>query len=189
MKHAAHPSVNHRAGHERTDDEHHPLAHRAGKRHSGDDHGRIVREMRAKWLWTNYTIMSLGLWLALGALSLRGEARPQTANDAGCGLLLMALAALALIPRFDTDLLGEESRIVFQRHARRRARHRAFDSRANDPRRWVGHPRLISAKIFRHENTTFYQLRARVNVGEWRSLDEFRLRRHANQGEHRTDGR
>ena len=29
------------------------------------DHEQMLLDMRRKWLWTNFTVISLGLWLAL----------------------------------------------------------------------------------------------------------------------------
>ncbi|HEV8439509.1 MAG TPA: hypothetical protein VGT40_15560 [Methylomirabilota bacterium] len=31
---------------------------------SGHDHAEMVRRMREKWLWTNFTVIALGVWLA-----------------------------------------------------------------------------------------------------------------------------
>lgn len=62
----------------------------------------MIREMRTKWLWTNWTIVSLGLWLTLSAFSLGDERPNQTLNDVVCGLLLAGFAVLALVPRYDT---------------------------------------------------------------------------------------
>ncbi|HEX5104012.1 MAG TPA: hypothetical protein VFV87_09395 [Pirellulaceae bacterium] len=85
--------------------------------------------MRAPWLWTNFTIIALGLWLATSPFTFgylrsdlsglvnqvtaeRGLASAETrgmvmaCNDSLSGIVLALLAALALWPHPRTDFWG-----------------------------------------------------------------------------------
>ncbi|MBW3599594.1 MAG: SPW repeat protein [Planctomycetes bacterium] len=57
--------------------------------------------MREKWLWTNCTVISLGVWLAISPFTFDYTSALMTWNDVISGVLLAFFAALALWPRFD----------------------------------------------------------------------------------------
>ena len=69
--------------------------------HSDGDHLEMTRKMREKWLWTNFTIISLGLWLVISPFTFEYTSLPMTWSDVINGSLLAFFAALALWPRFD----------------------------------------------------------------------------------------
>jgi hypothetical protein len=62
---------------------------------------KMVREMRAPWLWTNVTAMMLGAWLITSPFTFEYASAAMRASDMGSGVLLVALAGAALSPRFD----------------------------------------------------------------------------------------
>lgn len=68
---------------------------------NGDEHTEMVREMRAKWLWTNFTIISLGAWLITSPFTFGYTSRAMIWSDVISGALLIFFSALALWPRFD----------------------------------------------------------------------------------------
>ena len=61
----------------------------------------MVREMRAPWLWTNATVIALGLWLISSPWTFGYQSTAMTWSDAVSGVLLAALSAAAFIPRLD----------------------------------------------------------------------------------------
>jgi hypothetical protein len=63
----------------------------------------MTREMRGPWLWTNFTLIALGLWLASSPFTF-GYARDlaMCRSDVISGLLLALSAALAIHPRLDS---------------------------------------------------------------------------------------
>lgn len=65
------------------------------------DHLEMVRQMREKWLWTNITVASLGLWLVISPFTFGYASSVIAWSDVVSGLLLALLASLALWPRFD----------------------------------------------------------------------------------------
>ena len=65
------------------------------------DHLEMVREMRAKWLWTNFTVISLGAWLVTSPFTFGYAQGAMMWSDVISGSLLMVFSALALWPRFD----------------------------------------------------------------------------------------
>ena len=67
----------------------------------GDDHLAMTRQMREKWLWTNFTIISLGVWLISSPFTFGYTSQRMIWNDIASGLLLAAFATLALWPRYD----------------------------------------------------------------------------------------
>jgi uncharacterized membrane protein len=67
----------------------------------GTGHDAMVREMRAPWLWTNATIITLGLWLISSPWTFGYQSAAMTWSDAVSGALLATLAAAAFIPRLD----------------------------------------------------------------------------------------
>ncbi|MGH9628040.1 MAG: SPW repeat domain-containing protein [Bryobacteraceae bacterium] len=72
----------------------------AGMRGAGD-HGQMVIEMRAEWLWTNFTVISLGLWLVSSPFTFGYSAGPMMLSDVLSGALLALFAGLALFPKWD----------------------------------------------------------------------------------------
>jgi hypothetical protein len=61
----------------------------------------MLHQMRAPWLWTNATVMCLGLWLISSPWTFGYRSLAMTWNDLACGVLLVALAAAAFIARYD----------------------------------------------------------------------------------------
>ena len=68
---------------------------------AGGDHREMTRQMREKWLWTNFTVIGLGLWLVSSPFTFDYASARMTWNDVISGSLLAFFAALALWPRFD----------------------------------------------------------------------------------------
>lgn len=68
---------------------------------SAEDHSKMIVQMRAPWLWTNFTVMSLGLWLVSSPFTFGYPSGPMMANDVVSGALLVFLTGLALFPRWD----------------------------------------------------------------------------------------
>jgi hypothetical protein len=64
-------------------------------------HDGMVREMRAPWLWTNATIIALGLWLISSPWTFGYQSAAMTWSDTVSGALLSTLAAASFIPRLD----------------------------------------------------------------------------------------
>lgn len=65
------------------------------------DPDAMVREMRAPWLWTNATVIALGIWLVSSRWTFGYRSAATTWSDALSGVLLVVLAAAAFAPRFD----------------------------------------------------------------------------------------
>ncbi len=61
----------------------------------------MIREMREKGLWTNVTVMMLGLWLITSPFTFNYTSAAMRWSDIGSGVLLMFLAGAAVRPRFD----------------------------------------------------------------------------------------
>ena len=61
----------------------------------------MLREMRAPWLWTNATVILLGLWLISAPATFDYRNGPMTWSDVVSGLLLVLLAGMAFVPRDD----------------------------------------------------------------------------------------
>jgi hypothetical protein len=57
------------------------------------DHLEMTRQMREKWLWTNFTVISLGLWLITSPITFGYNSGRMAWNDAISGILLAAFAA------------------------------------------------------------------------------------------------
>jgi hypothetical protein len=75
-----------------------------GAMQHGDGHGdmrQMLLDMRRKWLWTNFTVISLGVWLILSPFTFGYTSRAMIWSDVISGALLVFCAALALWPRFD----------------------------------------------------------------------------------------
>lgn len=64
-------------------------------------HLEMIRQMREKWLWTNFTIVMLGLWLISSPFTFGYSSMMLTWSDIISGVLLALFAGLALFPRFD----------------------------------------------------------------------------------------
>jgi hypothetical protein len=86
--------------------------HKRGRKHemrSGEsaqtehepDTEAMVREMRAPWLWTNVTVILLGLWLVSSPWTFGYASAALAWSDVASGGLLAFLAAVALVPRYD----------------------------------------------------------------------------------------
>lgn len=87
MKH--NPAPEHSAGHDKT------------RRMSAHDHLEMVRQMREKWLWTNVTVMMLGLWLVTSPFTFAYASGAMRWSDVASGALLGLAAGAALWPRWD----------------------------------------------------------------------------------------
>lgn len=73
---------------------------RAGEEHAAD-HVKMLREMRAPWLWTNATVMMLGLWLLSSPFTFSYTKPAMIWSDVVSGVLLVLFAGIAYVPRFD----------------------------------------------------------------------------------------
>lgn len=95
-----------------------------------ENHAEMLRTMRAPWLWTNFTVIALGVWLMTSPVSLgygdpgqlgEGAVRVTTLrhlsslasrghalalSDLVSGALLVLLGTLSLRPRLRTDFWG-----------------------------------------------------------------------------------
>lgn len=69
--------------------------------HEGGSHHEMLRDMRRPWLWTNGTVMLLGVWLVSSPATFGYRSVAMTWSDIASGLALTALAGAALAPRFD----------------------------------------------------------------------------------------
>ena len=71
------------------------------------DHNEMVRQMREKWLWTNWTNIALGLWLVTAPFTFGyADQMAMAWNDVMSGLLLAAFAAIGLRPTVRADFWG-----------------------------------------------------------------------------------
>ncbi len=69
-----------------------------------EEHGdmpEMTRDMRRSWLWTNSTIILLGLWLVSSPFTFAYTSPKMIWSDVVSGLLLALLATAAFSPRFD----------------------------------------------------------------------------------------
>jgi hypothetical protein len=73
---------------------------------AGRDHAEMIRQMREKWLWTNFTVMALGLWLISSPFMFGYQRRPMTWSDVASGALLLLLGAYSLRPTPRNDFWG-----------------------------------------------------------------------------------
>src|SRR5206468_629325 len=73
------------------------------KPHASGEHDAdaMVREMRAPWLWTNASVILLGLWLISSPWTFGYRSAAMTWSDVASGALLVVLAAAAFVPRYD----------------------------------------------------------------------------------------
>jgi hypothetical protein len=77
-----------------------PERPRPGEEHA-PDHMQMLRDMRAPWLWTNATVMMLGLWLLSSPFTFSYTKPAMIWSDIASGVLLVLFAGVAFIPRFD----------------------------------------------------------------------------------------
>lgn len=80
--------------------------HEHGRTAASDDHAEMIRQMRQKWLWTNFTVIALGLWLISSPLTFGYRSASMTWSDLVSGALLMLLGAISLWPRPRNDFWG-----------------------------------------------------------------------------------
>jgi hypothetical protein len=85
--------------------EHKPQAHAGGAMHAHEP-VEMIRQMREKWLWTNYTVIALGAWLMSSPFSFGYRGTAMTISDVVSGALLVILATIALRPRPRNDFWG-----------------------------------------------------------------------------------
>ena len=82
-------------------DDHHretlPTHHETG----GEDHTRMIVKMRAEWLWTNFAVMTLGLWLISSPFTFGYPTRLTIWSDVVSGALLFVFSGAALFPKWD----------------------------------------------------------------------------------------
>jgi len=81
--------------------EHTPKDHAAMDHTGHEDHAGMVRQMREKWLWTNFAVISLGVWLISSPFTFGYASRGMIWSDVASGVSLIFFSALALWPRFD----------------------------------------------------------------------------------------
>src|SRR5919106_2393319 len=65
------------------------------------DHQEMLLDMRRKWLWKNFTVISLGAWLTSSPFTFGYASGSMMWSDVSSGALLVFLSAFALWPRFD----------------------------------------------------------------------------------------
>jgi uncharacterized membrane protein len=61
----------------------------------------MTRDMRRRWLWTNSTLIMLGLWLVSSPFTFGSSDARTMWNDVVSGALLTIFAVAAFVPRFD----------------------------------------------------------------------------------------
>lgn len=86
--------------------------------HSGEAHGQVpggsaehdpagmIRESRKSWLWTNFTIIALGLWLITCPATFGYRGTAVAWSDLASGALLALLGAWSLRPHPRADFFG-----------------------------------------------------------------------------------
>lgn len=73
---------------------------RGGEEHAAD-HVKMLRDMRSLWLWTNATVMMLGLWLVSSPFTFSYTKPAMIWSDVASGVLLVFFAGAAFAPRWD----------------------------------------------------------------------------------------
>ena len=73
---------------------------------AGRDHNEMIRQMREKWLWTNFTVMALGVWLISSPFTFGYQSAAMTWSDVASGLLLVLLGGYSLKPTPRNDFWG-----------------------------------------------------------------------------------
>ena len=61
----------------------------------------MLRDMRAPWLWTNATVMLLGLWLLSAPATFGYRSAAMTWSDLASGVALLVFGGMAFVPRWD----------------------------------------------------------------------------------------
>ncbi len=74
---------------------------RDGVQEHARDHLEMIRQQRAKWLWTNVTNAVLGVWLIGSPATFGYESAATAWSDTISGALLACFGALSLLPRLD----------------------------------------------------------------------------------------
>lgn len=75
--------------------------------HDDNDHGhdhdpkQMIRDMRKKWLWTNFTVAALGLWLMTSPFTFGYASRAMIWSDVISGAIIVAASLAALWPKCD----------------------------------------------------------------------------------------
>lgn len=82
------------------------VEHEHGHMPAAQDHGEMIRQMRRKWLWTNFTVMALGLWLISSPVTFGYRSAAMSWSDVASGVLLMLLGAYSLKPTPRNDFWG-----------------------------------------------------------------------------------
>ncbi|HEV2294735.1 MAG TPA: vitamin K epoxide reductase family protein [Tepidisphaeraceae bacterium] len=82
------------------------VEHGRGEAPAGDDHNEMIRQMRRPWLWTNFTVMALGLWLTSSPATFGYGSVAMTWSDVASGVLLVLLSAYSLKPTPRNDFWG-----------------------------------------------------------------------------------
>ena len=77
------------------------MGHTAMDHTEHEDHSGMVRGMREKWLWTNFAVISLGVWLISSPFTFGYASRGMIWSDVASGLLFIFFSAFALWLRFD----------------------------------------------------------------------------------------
>jgi len=72
-----------------------------GRESHASNHDAMLRDMRGPWLWTNATVMLLGLWLISAPVTFAYRSTAMTWSDMASGLALMVFAGVAFVPRWD----------------------------------------------------------------------------------------
>ena len=72
----------------------------------GHDHVQMIIDMRRPWLWTNFTVMILGLWLITSPSTFGYTSTAMTWSDIVSGILLMIFAGISVIPHPRADFWG-----------------------------------------------------------------------------------
>src|SRR5437899_3666209 len=107
-----------------------PLVPQEERREGDGDHSEMIRKMRSPWLWTNFTVIALGIWLitspatfGYGNLGQVGErvaritverglpslvfrSAALTWSDIVSGVLLVLFGTISLWPHPRTDFFG-----------------------------------------------------------------------------------
>jgi hypothetical protein len=75
----------------------HPTAH---------DPVAMIIQMRRPWLWTNFSVMIMGLWLVSSPSTFGYTSTTMTWSDIISGMLLMIFAGISIYPHPRTDFWG-----------------------------------------------------------------------------------
>lgn len=70
------------------------------------DAREMIRALREKWLWTNYTTIALGVWLAATPVTFGYHQPAMMWSDILSGVLLTVCATLSLWPHPRADFFG-----------------------------------------------------------------------------------